>query len=205
MNARKNLVIAILCLYAFLISLAFIFNDLNFWSKPVPGQISMIRLDLEELVYKGETRTDPIAYNNLLVYSIRINAISSSLNQAIKRSNLNLPPVKLFNSELSYKSQGRSWIAVSDNLILIFLYRDVSSILNANEVLAVAVHELGHTVLGHKSLGSTYHRNLKDEKNADKFAVDSGIDPNTLVSAISKFDEEFKTERVSALAQLQKS
>lgn len=206
MTTKKNLVTGFLCLYAFLISLAFVFRNSIVWPKSVPSQIAMTRLDLEE-IYNGESQSDPISYNNLLVYAVRINEISSSLNQAIKRSNLNLPPVRLYSSELSYKSPGRSWIAVNDDLILIFLYHDVSSTLSANEILAIAVHELGHTILGHKNPGSIYQRNTEHEKDADKFAVDSGIDPMILISAISKLaaDDEERSERIAALSNLNKN
>ena len=199
MAIKRSLVTGGLCLYAFLISLAFIFNSSSVWPKS-NSQIAMTRLSLEELVYEGGAKSDPIGYDNLLVYAVRINEISSSLNRAIKKSKLNLPPVKLYNSELSYKSPGRSWIAVSEDLILIFLYHDVSNILNTNEILAVAVHELGHTVLSHKNSGLIYQRSIENEKNADKFAINSGIDPNTLISAIDKLiaEDQEKTERIAA-------
>lgn len=172
-------------------------------SESVSGPMPMTRLELEE-IYPEEGESVPINSVSILVYSVKINEISSSLNDVIKRSKLKLPPVRIYDSDLSYKAPGRSWIAVNNDLILIFLFRDVSSVLNANEVLAVAIHELGHTVSGHKKTGPGNIRNVDYEMEADKFAVDSGIDPKTLISAINKlaFQDEEKVKRIVALTQL---
>lgn len=196
--------IIFLCLYASLISLALV-SSLGSQPKTINDQISMTRMDLEELSSKGQVNTSPMSFDNLLVYSARINQISSSLNQAIEKSKLNLPPVKLYNSGLSYKTPGRSWMAVGDNLIIVYLYYDVSNILDSNEVLAAAVHELGHAVLGHKKPTSIYDRNIDHEIDADKFAVESGIEPKTLISALNKLaaENEEKTRRVTALTGLE--
>lgn len=204
MTTKNKLVVVLLCFYAFLVSLAFVFN-LGLPPKIINDQISMTRMDLEELNSKGKVNSSPMSFDNLLVYSARINQISSSLNQAIEKSKLNLPPVKLYNSGLSYKTPGRSWMAVGDNLIIVYLYYDVSNILDSNEVLASAVHELGHAVLGHKKSLSIYERNINYEIDADKFAVESGIDPKTLISAINKLaaENEEKTKRVTALTGLE--
>ncbi len=202
----RGWVISFLCFYALLVSLALVLSNsiVQSWPKSVASPIPMIKLDLEELVSKEQTQSDPISYNNLLVYAVRINAISSSLNKAIKRSGLNLPPVKLRASELSYKDKRRSWFAVNDDFILIFLFKDISNTLDASEVLAVSVHELGHLILGHKNSNLTDKRDINYEKDADKLTVDSGIDPLTLISAISKLaaDDEEKSERIATLIQL---
>ena len=139
--------------------------------------------------------------DNLLVFAVRVNEISKALNDTIKESKFNLPPVKIFDSNLSYKDPGRSWVVFSDDLVLIVLYRDVVSALNQDEIKAVAVHELCHVILGHVSFNPLEKRDINKEKNADECAVNSGTDPYVIISAIAKLasDGEEKSERISAL------
>ncbi len=173
-------------------------------------QMPITKLNLKELVSKGPVSSEPMSYDNLLVYAVRIKAISSSLNKAIKQSGLNLPPIEIQESHLSYKDkdngEARGWISQYDDVIILVLYHDVSDILDSNEVLAVAIHEISHAILGHKS-GPNYQRNIIWEKDADQLTVDAGVDPMTLIAAISKLsaDNEEKVERIAALAQLHKS
>ena len=199
MISKNNFIIGFLVLYGFVISLALIFGSKNIRPKYIRNSpVSVARLELNEL---GSQSSGPINYDNLLFYAIKINEISISLNKAIRKSNLDLPSIKFYNSELSYKSPGRSWMVVSDNTIIIFLYKDVSSVLNADEVMAVAVHELGHFILDHRTSDLVYKRNTAHEIAADKFAVDSGISPVLIISALNKLspDNYEKSERILAL------
>lgn len=203
MGARKVVIVAVMGFYTILLCLALFLSSAAFWLRqPSNDGISSIRFELPESVKSGKDHSEPINRDNLLVFAFRINAISRSLNDAIKKSGLNLPPVKLYNSELSYKNPGRSWIAISDDFIVIFLFSDVANTLNANEVLAVTVHEIGHAVMGHTAPVSYYYRDIKKEVDADKFAVDSGVDPRFLISALNKLapDDHEKQERITALS-----
>ena len=142
-----------------------------------------------------------VGEENLLVLSIRVNEASSSLRKKIEDANLNLPPVVIYDSDLSYRTPGtrRSWILPDkDNgLITIVIYRDVLSSLNSDEIQAFALHDLGHFILNHPS-GPLTRRNVSMEEEADKFAIDSGIDPKVLTSAINKLvrDSDEKQERL---------
>lgn len=202
MGARKTVIVAVMGLYTILLCLALFLSSAAFWLRqPSNDGISSIRFELPESVKSGKDHSDPISRDNLLVFAFRINAISRSLNDAIKKSSLNLPPVKLYNSELSYKNPGRSWIAISDDFMVIFLFSDVANTLNTNEVLAVSVHEVCHVILDHKSSVLFYYRDVRKEIDADKCTVESGIDPKLLISALNKLAPENyeRSERITAL------
>lgn len=188
MNKKHNFVIAALVLHAIVVT-AFLFwgYGRTIYSAGSDG---------------GDDSIYPITHDNLLVFSIRVNEISNSLNATMRKTNPELPQIKFSNSNLSYKSPDRSWIIISEELILITLFRDVVSVLNSIEVKAVAVHELCHVILGHMEINPLLNeRSISDEVDADSCAVNSGVDSNALVSAISKLapEGEEKLKRISAL------
>lgn len=159
-------------------------------SGPIADKISTVPID-----------------ENLLGLSIRINEASTSLHRKIKEANLNLPPVELFDSDFSYKTPGRrmSWIVTNrdNSLITIVIYRDVLAPLNSDEIQAFALHDLCHLVLGHLDDNPLTRkpRNVQMEKDADKCAVDSGINPKVMVSTINKLvpDSDWRVQRLNAL------
>ena len=182
MSNTHNFILGVLVLYAVVVSTALL------WER--------------ERSY-SENNIYPISHDNMLIFSIRVNEISNSLNETVRKTNPEFPKIKFSNSSSSYKSPDQSWIMISDELILITLFRDVASVLNSIEVKAVAVHELCHVILGHIETNPLLQeRSIRKEKDADNCAVNSGIDPNTLVSAIRKLapEGEEKSQRISVLS-----
>jgi hypothetical protein len=192
---KKSLIVYSVALASFLAMVILFFGGFTPYinrpnSDSIAGKLSSVSIDED----------------NLLIFSIRLNEASSLLNRKIKEANLNLPPVELFDSDLSYKSPGRSWIVVSNDLILIILYRDVLSSLDPDEIQGVVLHELGHVALGHLiSPLSAEQRDTQMEKDADNFAVDSGINPDVLISAINKLapESDEKSQRIASLVNIQ--
>lgn len=184
MERKYKFVVAVLVLHAIVVSLILVFN----WSRE--------RVFNPDDIY-------PITHDNLLIFSVRVNEISNSLNKMIKKTNLELPEIKFSNSNSSYKSPDQNWIMVNNELILITLFHDVASVLNSAEVQAVAIHELCHFILGHKETNPLLQeRNINKEKEADKCTISFRVNTQVLISAITKLSlvEEEKLERTSALA-----
>ncbi|MDP3696842.1 MAG: hypothetical protein Q8R55_02305 [Candidatus Taylorbacteria bacterium] len=197
MSLKKSLLLAFPVFIIFL-------GGVYFWFfEPVRNgsPIGRLYLSTDSSVDSSST---PVGVGNLLVFDFKINEISMSLNRAIRASNLKLPPVKFFDKDLSYKTS-RSWFYVDENVLIIFLYSDISSKLTKEEVLAYGVHEIGHIVLGHNNnspLANT--RDVKEEKDADMFVVQSGISADVLISAINKLSpENEKFERIEFIKDIQ--
>lgn len=191
----------------FLITILALFLGNN-WSpfseNALANPVSEIDIDLSLMDLDNHEDPPPINKNDILIFASRMNKVAQSLNRAIKKANLDLPTVRLYESSLSYKVPGRSWIRFQEDLIVIYLYQDVASVLTINEVQAVAVHELGHKILGHiRSPGHLLPRNIQEEKDADKFAVELGIQAKFLISAIEKLGEEASREKIERIAILE--
>lgn len=140
----------------------------------------------------------PLGEGGLLVIAIAVDDISKSVNTALTKENPELPPIKLRDSADSHKT-ANGWISISDDVIVVFLYRDISAILTKEELRAVVLHEVGHAKLKHSET-----RMLQQEIEADLFSFSSGANLRALISAINKLSlNKYETiERVNALKQL---
>ena len=146
--------------------------------------------------------SSPLGEGGLLVIAVAIDDIADSVSKTVQKDNPELPPIELWDLRSSYKTSNR-WMAVSDNLIIIFLHADVSSILTKKELEAAVLHEVGHVKLKH--VGRIhYTRITQEEIDADTFAVKSGAEIGALISAINKLspDNDEKVARLTALEHL---
>lgn len=140
----------------------------------------------------------PLGEGGLLVVAVAVNDLSQSLNATVIKENPELPPIKLLDSSSSYKTAD-SWMSIGSDVIMVFLYRDVSSALTKDELRAVVLHEVGHAKLKHSE-----DRVLKQEIEADLFSFHFGASPTALISAIRKLspNSDEREERIKALEQL---
>jgi predicted metal-dependent peptidase len=120
------------------------------------------------------------------------------VNRQIGRDNLKIPPVKLQHIGSSYKNSD-SWIAVSEDLIIAYIYLDVAAVLTKDELKATILHDICHVKIQHLEI-----RTLSQEIEADVCAYDYGIGANVLMSAIDKLvpNGAEKNERIRALKEL---
>jgi len=151
----------------------------------------------------------PVSRDNILVFALRINDISSSLNKAIKQGNLNIRPVRFDELNRSC-GEFNSWYYDDDYLTIIYLCRDLSNLLTKDEVVAYSVHELCHILLGHNDKNvprtSNKQRNIEEEIDADYCAVESKVDPVILTEAIRKLasDDPWINEKNRRILFLEK-
>lgn len=140
----------------------------------------------------------PLGEGGLLVIAIAVDDISKSVNTIVTKENPGFPPIKLRDSADSYKT-ANGWVSISDDMIVVFLYRDISTVLTKEELRAVVLHEVCHAKLKHSET-----RILKQEVDADLCSFSSGASPGALISAINKLSmDDYETiERVKILEQL---
>lgn len=199
-NKRKSLVLAF-------ILIVFVSGGLAIRST-MKSRAQVLKLDLSSYEFNSAEPDMPIREDNLLVFGVRVNEISSSLNKAIKRDKLDLLPVKFFDINKSC-GELKDWFYIDRNfnLTIIFLCRDLSNKLTKDEIMAYSVHEIAHIVLGHAEFFSPalpHTRNIIHEQEADDLAVRSGISPSLLMSAINKLsaDNQEKDQRIKTLEAL---
>ena len=140
----------------------------------------------------------PLGEGGFLVIAVVMNNISNSLNRQIRDGNLDIPPIQLQHVGASYKTS-HSWIAVSDDLVVAYMYQDVVIMLTKDELMATILHDVCHVKLEHLET-----RVLKQEVEADLCAYGYRAKPEALISAMSKLtlDKYETAERIKALEQL---
>lgn len=140
----------------------------------------------------SRTADVPISYDSYLNYSYRMSELNRDL-KVIYQDILN-KDIKLSSNESSYVGQ-KSMVRISDDTIDIQVFSDMASQLTRDEIFAYATHELAHIYLNHCR---TCDRNKIDEIEADLWAVNKGIDPKFLVSALQKLQsiEEERNDRI---------
>ena len=201
MEFLKRRWIILLVVIAGISGAAFWFTKSNF------NQPQVVQLDLSAYEFNSSSSSVPVNKDNLLVFAIRINDISLSLNKAIRQGNLNIPPVKFFDINKSC-GELKSWFYSDEDLTIIFLCRGLSNTLTKDEVIAYSVHEICHISLGHAETTllkvGVNQRDINKEKEADRCAVSSRVDPTILMSAINKLspDNNEKLERIADLVVL---
>ncbi|MBI2065016.1 MAG: M48 family metalloprotease [Candidatus Yanofskybacteria bacterium] len=155
-------------------------------------------------LFQDSMSTKPLGEGGLLVVAVAINDISNSIKETVQKDNPDLPPIELHDLNISYKESNNSWLVVKNDLVVVFLYADISKILTKEELTAFIFHEVGHVKLGHvRKPAYTQTRDTREEIDADIFAVSSGIRPTVLISALNKLSPNVdeKNERIEALGR----